>query len=106
MKWIGRILFFGFLVFVVGIITVGAVSYFYSKGLQPPPVDKARYGLQTFSQDGMMIPSRVYYTNSVIIKDGKPVITDYWILDGSRFKQKSDKDGKELPANTKIVRRQ
>lgn len=100
MKW----LFFIFLTGVVLVMLVGGVSYFFYKATEAPSVESAPYAIQTYSQDGMMVPSRVYYASEIRIQDGYPVIKTYWKLDGERYKKQNGE--KTLPTNSRIIRRE
>lgn len=100
MKW----LFFMFLIMLTIIIGVGGFSYLQIKMQSPPSIEDALWAVQTYSQDGDHIPSRVYYTSAIEIVGGKTVIQDYWIYDGSRYIKHSDE--KELPKDSRIIRRQ
>ena len=103
MKWIGRIFMLMVIATLVSCAGAGAYGYITMQSMSPPDAENAPWALQTYSQDGMAIPSRIYYATDVEIVDGHPLISDYWILDGDKFKK--GKDDKTLPANTKIVRR-
>lgn len=99
MKW----LFFIFVIGLISVIGVGGFGYFQMKAHDEPTLEDAPYVIQTFSQDGKMIPSRVYYAADVEIVDGKPVIKQYWTFDGGAYKKENKE--KVLPENSRIVRR-
>ena len=99
MKWIGRL----FLLGVFSGLALGAYGYFSLKATMPPAIDSAPYAIQTFSSDGMMIPSRIYYAENVVIDGGSATVSDYWSYDGEKYhKQKGEK---EIPEPYKLVRR-
>ena len=98
-----KYVFYIFIIMLIIFFAVGAVSYFFIKSQDPPGVDNAPYAFQTYSQDTLMIPSRIYYATEVVIIDNKPVISNYWTLDGKTYKKHGGE--KILPENTKIIRR-
>lgn len=98
-KWIGRI----FLLGVIAFIAIGAYGYLELKASEPPSMRDAQWACQTYSQDGSMIPSRIYFAADVEIVDGKAVISNYWAKEGDKFRKQ--KGTKELPENTRILRR-
>lgn len=98
-KWIGRLIFLG----IVGGFLLGAYAYFGLKGTLPPDIESAPYAIQTYSSDGMMIPSRIYYADEVLIEGGVATISGYWSYDGEKYhKQKGEK---EIPEPYKLIRR-
>lgn len=92
-----------FLSIVVLFLAVGAIGYVAAKAKEPPTIEDAPWAIQTFSQDGKMTPSRVYFVAEVTIEHGQPIMHEYWAFDGAKFK-KYNKD-KTLPANARIIRR-
>ena len=100
MKWIFRIFLLGFVVF----IAVGAFAYFYLKGQEPPDIANAPFAIQTYSQDDLMIPARVYYAENVMVSGGILTMRVYWDKDGDRY-HKHNED-KPILEPYKLVRRQ
>jgi len=76
----------------IGLITIlfilSGVLAFLTRGCNTaaPGVDKANYSIQTYSQDELRIPSRIYYSQDIVI-DGDYVFTKgyYWSFDGEKF---------------------
>lgn len=101
-KWIGRIIFFGFLAVVVFAIGAGVFSYFYLKGIQPPD---AQYGIQVYYRetDGNIIPTRLYYTDAIKIENGSAILKVYWSYNGERYIKHSGE--LTIPQPYKIIRR-
>lgn len=99
MKW----LFFIFLIGLVIAVGVGGFGYVTMKMHEEPAIKDAPWVIQTYSQDGMSIPSRVYYASEVEMVNGNPVIKNYWTYNGQTYNKQSGE--KELPANSRIVRR-
>jgi len=87
-KWAIRLLVVALLVMLIG----GVYSYFNPPG-QPPSPDNAQWAIQTYSNDSMRIPSRIYYATTLDYQeDGTPVISGYWSFDGKNFhKQKGER---------------
>lgn len=80
----------GILYLIVG----GVWFYFASKGGNLPPVEDAPWAIQTFSNDEMRIPGRIYYASDIeILPDNTPVAkAPYWAFDGKDYyKVKEDK---------------
>ena len=98
-----KYVFYIFIIGLVIVVAIGAVSFFYVKSLEPPSVEDAPYALQTFSQEDPIVPSRIYYASEVVIIDGKTILDTYWTIDGDKYKKHNGK--KELPENTKVIRR-
>lgn len=104
MKWIGRILFFGFLV----VIIFGVIGYFSLKATQAPSVKDAPYAVQVFAIDSrgaenITIPTRYYYVENLTLKDGQAVMDVYWTYDGMRYHKENGI--KEIPPPYDIIRR-
>ena len=99
MKYVFYIFLIGLVIFII----IGAFSYFFIKNQDPPSIKDAPYAFQTYSQDGVMVASRIYYAAEVAIINNKPVIKEYWTLDGKTYKKHGGE--KELPENTRIIRR-
>jgi len=79
--WIMRIV----VLLVIAFIGFGAIA-FISNDSEPPLPDKAQYGIQTYSDDGLRIPSRIYFTDDIIYDGSTPKIDDYWWFDGESYK--------------------
>lgn len=102
-KWGKRLLILTILFF----IAVGVISAFATPG-EPPDAEKALWAIQTYSNDAMRIPSRVYYASTLEFDDaGTPIISNYWIFDGKEFHKQ--RGSKAFPStdygNIDIVRR-
>lgn len=95
----------GLVIFLM--IIIGVITFFIPKNTEPPTVEKARYGIQTYSNDALKIPSRIYFTNSIGVVDGTTIIDGYWSYDGEKYKY--HRDEKKFPideyGNIKIVDR-
>jgi len=78
--WIFRIA----VMLVVVFIGFGAIA-FLGNDAEPPKADKAQYAIQTYSTDGAMIPSRIYFTDEVVFNDNLPSVNDYWWFDGESY---------------------
>ena len=99
MKWFFRIILLG----IAAVLLLGVYAYFSLKSTVPPEIEKAPYAIQTYSSDGMMIPSRIYYAEEVVIEGSVATINEYWSYDGEKYhKQKGEK---EIPEPYKLVRR-
>lgn len=97
--WIARIAVMLFIIFIIfGVI--GACQ----GGDRPPAADKAQYGIQTYSTDGQMIPSRIYYANAITYTGKVPSVPDYWWYDGGKYYHVNKPRTFEEP--TTIVKRQ
>ena len=99
MKWILII----FLILLGVVLIIGGLGYLQLKSQTPPSVEDAPFAVQTYSQDDMKVPSRVYYPLDVKIINGHPIIKEYWSFDGSRYRKYNEE--KELPENSKVIRR-
>lgn len=91
------------LIMLLCCVGLGAVGYFEMKMNQPPSIEDAPWVAQTFSSDGMRIPSRLYYASEVAIIRGEMVIRDYWTFDGKRYKKHTGE--MSLPKNSRFIRR-
>lgn len=91
------------LVLLLCCLGVGAAGYFEMKTNQPPSIEDAPWAAQTFSEDGMRIPSRLYYASEVAIIRGEMFVKDYWTFDGKRYKKHTGE--KALPKNSRFIRR-
>ena len=81
-KWISRLV--GIIIILSFII--GVVSYIIIRGKTVPDINTAPWAIQTYSTDGMHIPSRIYYAKEVrMLDDGTPEIMYYWTLDGTTY---------------------
>lgn len=89
-KWIVRGI--GLLAFLL--ILAGIVSFIFRPG-EAPSVEKAPWGIQTYSVDGLKTPSRYFLAESVEIIDGTPIMSNYWKFDGKYYQH--IKDSKALP---------
>jgi len=79
--WILRIVFLVFAAFFLsGVFAV------LSNNDEPPSREKAQYGVQTFSTDGFMIPSRIYFANEITYEGKIPSTSEYWWFDGEDYK--------------------
>lgn len=89
LKWPVRIIGFAIIIFVI----IGVVSFFLRPGEAPSSI-KAAYAVQTYSNDELRIPSRIYLCNEVsYLDDGTPVISDYYTYDGKGWhKQRGSKE--------------
>lgn len=96
--WLFRIV----IIAVFVLFGLGAIV-FLTDNTAPPPPDKAQYSIQTYSTDGMMTPSRIYFTDEIIPKGDTPIIKDYWWFDGENYKHV--KKDREFTEPIKIVRR-
>jgi len=81
MAWFVRIIV-GLVLLFIGF---GAIA-FIANDSDPPLPDKAQYGIQTYSSDGLKIPSRIYFTDDIIYDGKTPIINDYWWFDGDSYK--------------------
>lgn len=96
-SWIVR----GIGIFILLMVVTGTFAYCARPG-EAPAADKAPYAFQTYSQDEMKIPSRIYYSKAVEMVDNCPVIgPGYWTFDGKGYNY--HKGTMELPENTKVV---
>lgn len=96
--WILRLVVGAFLLLVI----LGGLV-FATNNTEPPSPDKAQYAIQTYSDDGMRIPSRIYFTNEVVYNGNIPTVKDYWKYDGEKYQHV--KSEKELTGIVTIVRR-
>jgi len=67
-------------------MVIGAVvSLFYKPG-ELPDNTRAEWAIQTFSNDDMRIPSRIYLAEKIRYDDDNtPIITNYWTYDGEKY---------------------
>ena len=79
-KWIVRLI--GILALLM--LIAGVASFFIRPG-EIPDVDKAPWSIQTYSNDEMRVPSRIYYAQELIMDDNTPVIVNYWTYDGEKY---------------------
>jgi hypothetical protein len=85
-KWLPRIFLCGLVVWILS----GVVGYYLNKPAAPPSVRDAPWVIQTYSNDILRVPSRVYYATDVEIKqDGTPVAKTYWSFNGNNYKKHS-----------------
>lgn len=97
--WIGRLAFLA----LGGLVIVGLLSQFGGAD-KPPDTDKAVYAIQSYTDvEGIVRPSRIYFTNDIVYEDGFPVIKDYWKLDGDDYKKVNEE--RVFTEPIKIVRR-
>jgi hypothetical protein len=87
LKWSAR--FIGILLIIL--IIVGVITFLWPKIAESPSVEKAPYGIQTYSVDSMKVPSRVYYASRVEFEGNTAVITGYWSYDGKKYTYHEDK---------------
>lgn len=100
LKWIGRVFILG----ILAVVIVSGFAYFYLKATSPPAVDKARYGVQLFYEDGgQKIPTRYYYANEIEIVGGEAILKGYWSYNGEKYYYHRDEKVVEPPF--KIIRR-
>lgn len=78
--WVARIA----VMLVVVFIGFGALAFVVNDDT-PPDANKAAYAIQTFSTDGLRVPSRIYFTNEVYPDGELPVINNYWWFDGEKY---------------------
>ena len=100
-SWVVKLVLIGA---VVLFLLAGGIAYFIAKPVTPPSMDDAGWAIQTYSQDGMNIPSRIYFTNDIVYESGIAIMGNYWSFDGKKYRYV--KDERELPPNTDIVRRE
>lgn len=102
-KWFFRLILCG----IVLIIIIGVIAYIANRSTIPPSVESAPWAIQTYSNDELKIPSRIYLAETVEIVDGMAIATNYWRYDGKRYKR--DRGDivfpEELYGNIKITRR-
>ncbi len=99
--WSWRIVFLAFVV----IFAIAFKEAFFDNS-QPPKADKALFAIQSYSGDGngKLVPSRVYYTNSLTNEGTTPrTVGGYWWFDGKQYKH----SGKErlFTEPIKVVKR-
>jgi len=70
---------------IIAFIVLGGLAFFFNNS-EPPSPDDAQYGIQTYSDDGMRIPSRIYFTNEIVYEGNEPTVNDYWAFDGKDYK--------------------
>lgn len=101
LKWLGFTVFIG----IVIIIIIGVFAYFTLKSEQPPSISNAPYALQCFYEDenGLRVPTRIYYAESIEIVDGKAELNKYWSFDGEKYHRHDNIKPVEPPFT--IVRR-
>src|SRR3990167_6461051 len=81
--WVVRLIGIVFLLLLLG----GVISFIMVSATESPSIDKALWAIQTYSNDAMRIPSRIYYAQKITyLEDGTPVIIGYWLLSGGKFK--------------------
>lgn len=85
--WLSRLVALAFVVLLV----VGALV-FASAPDPAPSIEKAPYGIQTYTND---VPSRAYYAQNIRLEGNVPIVTGYWDFDGKDFK--FHKGEKEFP---------
>ncbi len=86
-KWVVRGIGLLMLLMLIG----GVLPFFYQPG-SLPATSSANWAIQTYSTDGLHIPSRIYYAEKVEFRDGVPVISGYWTFDGEKYhKQRGEK---------------
>jgi len=91
-KWVVRGIGIIILILIIG----GVVSFIMSQPSQAPDASKAQWAIQTYSNDALRIPSRVYFAESVQYDDDNtPVITNYWSFNGQDYKY--TRGDKEFP---------
>ena len=80
--WVARIAIGLLFLFIL----LGGIAFAVNKS-EPPSPDKAVYAIQTYSADGLKIPSRIYFTDEIVYDGNLPVVTDYWKFDGENYKR-------------------
>ena len=71
---------------VVLLLIAGTVSYCQmGKQVEAPEIEKAPWAIQTYSNDEMRIPSRIYFAETLEYDGNTPVIKNYYRLDGDNF---------------------
>ncbi len=80
--WVVRII--GLIILLL--LVAGGVAYCQvNRTAQVPDVEKAPWVIQTYSNDAMRIPSRIYLAEMIDYDGDTPVIKNYWRLDGGRY---------------------
>ena len=87
-RWLVR----GVGVIVLLMLVAGVISFIYKPG-ELPTSEKAEWAIQTFSNDELRVPSRIYLAQDIRYdEDNTPIITNYWTYDGADYKyNKGDK---------------
>jgi len=99
MGWVLRIV----VMLVVAFVFLGGALALVLGNSTPPSLDKAQYAIQTYSDDELRVPSRIYFTDEIIPEGNLPTVKDYWWFDGEKYKH--TKELKVFTEPTKIVRR-
>jgi len=81
--WLPRIVILALLLW----IGLGALATCVNPG-EPPSVKDAPWAIQTFSNDDMRVPARVYYAEKLETVNGVSVIAGYWAFNGEKFIKK------------------
>ena len=90
-KWIFRILICVVVLYLIVGVTWNCIA---TRGANPPSVEDAPWVIQTYSNDEVRVPGRVYYASDVeILPDNTPVAKNpYWSYDGAKYhKVKEDR---------------
>ena len=100
-KWLVRI----GLILVALVLVISVVAYFSLKSTQPPDNKDAPYILQDYyEEEGLNMPTRYYYTESIEIIDGNAVLHKYWRYDGAKY-HKVNEEKKVEPPYKIIIRK-
>ena len=102
-RWIKRLI----LLAILGAIILGVMAFFANKAMEPPNVKDAPWAIQTYSNDDLRIPSRIFYAKEITIDEGTPTLHGYWSFDSRRYH--FNKESRPFPVKDygeiKIVRR-
>ncbi len=82
-RWVPRLILCGIVLFVL----IGVVAYFINKPPEPPSIEDAPWAIQTYSNDELRIPARVYYAASMELRGDTPVAIVYWDFDGKHYRK-------------------
>lgn len=101
MKKIGCLAVLGIVIIIFAVCLYAYISLQQS---QPPGIDKAEWAIQVYTdQDGVKIPTRYFYAESVKVSGGNVIMTTYWTFDGKKYNE--TKGEKVINPPFEIIRR-
>jgi hypothetical protein len=100
-KWIPRVIVCVLILFVL----TGVIAYWVNKPGDPPSAKEAPWAIQSYSDNVMKIPSRIYYAYDLESKPdgGVKLLSPYWSYNGVKYNKQSKP--KDIAPPVDIIRR-